>query len=143
MNFMMSRNPFGPQPCPQPNHTLQSPVVSRGLPHKRELDDRAAIAPILQRHAPDYEAVPYWSLDPVQTDESLPGQRYRLTLVHGSLRRAVPVQLHPSEADALLEAVRAINADWRLDLDRDGQIVHQGARAALRILLESVLGGSK
>jgi len=91
--------------------------------------------------APQYETIPYWDLEPVPIAESLPGQRYRLVLVHGNLRRAIPIQLHPDEGDRLLAAVMVIKCDWALDLDKTGQLCSFESAAALHCLLGAVMGG--
>jgi hypothetical protein len=91
--------------------------------------------------APQYEAVPYWDLKQVPTDESLSGQRYRLVLVHGNLRRVIPIQLHPNEADDIFDMLRGLDYDWSLDLDKTGQIISYESREALNCLLRAAVGG--
>jgi hypothetical protein len=91
--------------------------------------------------APQYEANPYWDLDPVPPGESLPGQRYRLALVHGNLRRAIPIQLHPDESDRLLAAMKFIECDWALDLDKTGQLCSSESDAAVTVLVRALVGG--
>lgn len=126
----MSRKLFLVQPCPPPNDTPGSPVLSRGVPHKPR-----------QLGLFDPTAVPFWTVDPVHPTESLPGQRYRLTLVHGDLRRAVPAQLSPHEADVLFEAVRAVDADWRLDPDKGGSFADRSSAETVRVLFGALLSG--
>lgn len=96
---------------------------------------------IFQRFTPLYAAQPYWSLESVPHDESLPGQRYRLTLTHGNLKRAVPLQLLTDEGDRLFDAVRELACDWALDLDRSGQLCSCAALEALTELVRALVGG--
>lgn len=91
---------------------------------------------------PLYDSSTYWDLEPVPLDESLPGQRYRLVLIHGRLSRAIPVQLRPIEGTQLLDAVEKLQCNWALDLDGNGQILDDEARSALALLFEALLGGS-
>ncbi|NJR41163.1 MAG: hypothetical protein HC781_22895 [Leptolyngbyaceae cyanobacterium CSU_1_4] len=62
-------------------------------------------------------------------------------LVHGNLRRAIPIQLHPDEGDRLFEAVRAIECDWALDLDKTGQLCSSESEAAVTVLVRALVGG--
>lgn len=123
------------------NSTTQQPPKRQRLPSRpgsrgsQQLD-------IFQRFAPDYAATPYWSLEAVAPDESLPGQRYRLTLSHGNLCKTIPVQLYPNEADLLFGLIRELDCDFRLDIDKTGQIASDEARSALNRLMEAALGGA-
>jgi hypothetical protein len=121
-----------------PNHITRQ---GRKHPPYNKTHGKGVTQQQLALFAPIYEATPYWDLEPVAPSESLPGQRYRLALVHGNLRRAIPIQLHPDEGDRLFEAVRAIECDWALDLDKTGQLCSFEAAAALRCLLGAVMGG--
>jgi hypothetical protein len=117
-----------------PNNTSTGGRSSQSPQGKRRLHQLSLLAPF-------YESIPYWDLEPVLPSESLPGQRYRLTLVHGTLKRAIPIQLHPGEGDRLLAAVRVLDCDWALDIDGTGQLCCVGAAAVLGELLGAIFGG--
>ncbi|MBD3882460.1 hypothetical protein IFO70_11880 [Phormidium tenue FACHB-886] len=97
---------------------------------------------LIQSLAPNYEASPFLTLDPVPTDVSLPGQRYWLAIKQADLIKKIPVQLHPEEGDRLYRALRELNLDLQLDLD-SGELVSEESRDRLADFLEAFFGGGE
>jgi hypothetical protein len=118
-------------------------LQARNHPPRHKSHGKSILSQQLALFAPDYAATPYWSLESVHPDESLPGQRYRLNLRHDKVSRSLPVQLFPEEAIKIFEAVRRlqIECDFKIDLDGTGQIADDEARSALYCLLGALLGG--